>query len=154
MTTIIATQTVPKIPVVDFSREDCFKAGSSSWLSVRAEVCRALEEFSCFVVVMPNKVSPELHDTFFGSIGELFDFPVEIKSQTPQEMPRLDGHHVGPFNESLVTGTDTERWHQFEHHFWPSGNDQYRYNLRQIVNNLLWIVQFLYPVQCYMHNYV
>lgn len=86
MTTISATQTVPKIPVVDFSREDCFKAGTSSWLSVRAKVCRALEEFSCFVAVMPNKVSPELHDTFSGSIGELFDFPVEIKSQTPQEM--------------------------------------------------------------------
>ncbi|CAN6712209.1 unnamed protein product [Malus baccata var. baccata] len=116
------TQTVPKIPVVDFSQEDCLKPGTSSWLSVRGNVCRALE-FGCFMAVLPNKVSPELHDSMFGTLKELFDFPIETKAQTPQEQPLIDGHVTGPFHESLATGTDSEKSRIFEHHFWPNGNE-------------------------------
>ncbi|XP_068304949.1 deoxypodophyllotoxin synthase-like [Pyrus communis] len=126
MSVTSVTQTVPKIPVVDFSQEDCLKPGTSSWLSVRGNVCRALEEFGCFMAVLPNKVSPELHDSMFGTLKELFDFPIETKAQTPQEQPLIDGHITGPFHESLAVGTDSEKSRTFEHHFWPNGNDQYR----------------------------
>ncbi|KAM1787351.1 hypothetical protein ACFX11_037752 [Malus domestica] len=95
MSVTSVTQTVPKIPVVDFSQEGCLKPGTSYWLSVRGNVCHALEEFGCFMVVLPNKVSPELQDSMFGTLKELFDFPIETKAQTPQEKPVTDGYTVG-----------------------------------------------------------
>ncbi|KAM2503814.1 hypothetical protein PS1_037798 [Malus domestica] len=126
MSVTSVTQTVPKIPVVDFSQEGCLKPGTSSWLSVRGNVCRALEEFGCFMAVLPNKVSPELQDSMFGTLKELFDFPIETKAQTPQEKPVTDGYTFTSFHESLAAGTDSEKSRTFEHHFWPNGNDQYR----------------------------
>lgn len=78
---------VAKIPVVDFSEADCWKPGTSSWLSLRKDVCHAHEECGCFVMVLPNKFTPELQDRIFGTLEELFDFAIEIKAQVPQEQP-------------------------------------------------------------------
>ncbi|XP_070680087.1 deoxypodophyllotoxin synthase-like [Malus domestica] len=106
MSVTSVTQTVPKIPVVDFSQEGCLKPGTSSWLSVRGNVCHALEEFGCFMAVLPNKVSPELQDSMFGTLKELFDFPIETKAQTPQEKPVTDGYTSTSFHGvRLVRGT-------------------------------------------------
>ncbi|CAN6584517.1 unnamed protein product [Malus baccata var. baccata] len=96
-----STQTAAKIPVVDFSQEDCWKSGTSSWLSVRRDVCNALEEFGCFLAVLPNKVSRELNDTMFGTFNELFDFPDEIKAQLPQEKPLVEGYARLPTREYM-----------------------------------------------------
>ncbi|BFG18195.1 hypothetical protein CerSpe_044690 [Prunus speciosa] len=68
---------VARIPVVDFSKVDCLKPGTSSWLSARKDVCRALEELGCFMAVLPSKVPPELHKTIFNAFDELFNFPVD-----------------------------------------------------------------------------
>lgn len=76
---------VAKIPVVDFSEADCWKPGSC--LSLRKDVCHALEEFGRFVMVLPNKFTPELQDRIFGILQESFDFAIEIKAQVPQEQP-------------------------------------------------------------------
>ena len=76
----MAIQTQANIPVVDFSNED-LKPGSSSWSSMRRDVCRALEEYGCFVAELGNKVPLEIHDTIFGAVRELFDFPTETKKK-------------------------------------------------------------------------
>lgn len=58
----MAIQTQAKIPVLDFSNLE-MKPGTSSWLSARKDVCRALEEYSCFVAELGNKIPLELHNT-------------------------------------------------------------------------------------------
>ncbi|KAM1120384.1 hypothetical protein ACFX13_045243 [Malus domestica] len=120
------TQTATKIPVVDFSQEDCWKSGTSSWLSVRRDVCNALEEFACFLAVLPNKVSRELNDTMFGTFNELFDFPDEIKAQFPQDKPLVEGYVRLPTRESMSFRSSTEKIKNVTRQLWPEGNDQFR----------------------------
>ncbi|XP_009355432.2 probable 2-oxoglutarate-dependent dioxygenase AOP1 [Pyrus x bretschneideri] len=120
------TQTAAKIPVVDFSQEDCWKSGTSSWLSVRRDVCNALEEFGCFLAVLPNKVSRELNDTMFGTFNELFDFPDEIKAQFPQDKPLVEGYVRLPTRESMSFRSSTEKIKNVTCQLWPEGNDQFR----------------------------
>ncbi|CAB4279323.1 unnamed protein product [Prunus armeniaca] len=125
----MGTQTVAKIPVVDFSNEDCLKPGTSSWLSISKSICHALEELGCFVAILPGKVSPELHNTFFGTLGELFDFPTEIKVQSSFEKPYPSGYITpNAACEGLAIGyaTDPEDTRKFTHHFWPEGHDSFR----------------------------
>lgn len=122
-------QTVTRIPVVDFSKEDCLKPGTSYWLSTRKDVCHALEELGCFMAVLPSKVQLEDCNTIFGTLNELFDFPIEIKAQTPQERPIVDGYvNQNSVHESLAVGRNAEKTRKFTQHFWPNGNDQFRYN--------------------------
>lgn len=128
----MGTQTVAKIPVVDFSNEDCLKPGTSSWLSISKNICHALEELGCFVAILPGKVSPELHNTFFGTLGELFDFPTEIKVRSSFEKPYPSGYiTANAAHEGLAIGyaTDPEDIRRFTHHFWPKGHESFRYNL-------------------------
>ncbi|KAM1024357.1 hypothetical protein ACFX13_038373 [Malus domestica] len=81
-----------KLAIVDFSNEDCFKPGTSSWLSIRKDICHALEELGCFVAILPNKISSELCSTFFRMLDELFDFPTEIKVKNSYEKPYPTGY--------------------------------------------------------------
>ncbi|CAL9029081.1 unnamed protein product [Prunus brigantina] len=125
----MGTQTVAKIPVVDFSNEDCLKPGTSSWLSISKNICHALEELGCFVAILPGKVSPELHNTFFGTLGEFFDFPTEIKVRSSFEKPYPSGYiTANAAHEGLAIGyaTDPEDIRRFTHHFWPKGHDSFR----------------------------
>ncbi|KAK7860168.1 putative 2-oxoglutarate-dependent dioxygenase aop1.2 [Quercus suber] len=59
------------------------KPGTSSWLSARKDVCRALEEYT----ELGNKIPLELHNTMFSSVGELFEFPMETKRKVTSERP-------------------------------------------------------------------
>ncbi|XP_016651031.1 PREDICTED: LOW QUALITY PROTEIN: 2-oxoglutarate-dependent dioxygenase AOP3-like [Prunus mume] len=66
-----------RIPVVDFSKADSLKPGTSSWLSARKDVCRALEDLGCFMAtILPSKVPPGLHKTIFDAFDEHF-WPTE-----------------------------------------------------------------------------
>ncbi|KAB1214321.1 putative 2-oxoglutarate-dependent dioxygenase AOP1.2 [Morella rubra] len=80
----MATQTHAKLPVLDFSIEE-LKPGSSSWLSARNEVCRVLEDYGYFVAELGNKVPLELHNTMFGGVRELFNFPTETKMKVTSD---------------------------------------------------------------------
>ncbi|CAB4279272.1 unnamed protein product [Prunus armeniaca] len=118
------SQTVAGIPVVDFSNADCLKPGTSSWLSARKDVCRALEELGCFMAILPSKVPPELQKTFFDAFDELFNFPVD----TP-EKPFRAGYITSSSRQKglgIVNGTNPKETQEFTHHFWPDGNDQFR----------------------------
>ncbi|XP_068304921.1 probable 2-oxoglutarate-dependent dioxygenase AOP1 [Pyrus communis] len=116
-----------KLAVVDLSNEDCFKPGTSSWLSVRKDICHALEDLGCFVAILPDKISSELRSAHFGMLDELFDFPTETKMKSSYEKPYPTGYQrvEGAAYESLgIAGaTNPEQTQIFEHHFWPNGND-------------------------------
>ncbi|XP_068334250.1 probable 2-oxoglutarate-dependent dioxygenase AOP1 [Pyrus communis] len=117
------------LPVIDFSKEDCLKPGTSSWLSVRREVCRALEEIGGFMAIIPDKVSAELHQTIFGALKDLFEFPAELKSKNRYEENPFCGHFIyNSVHESLgiQNPTHSEETQKFTHLFWPNQNDQFR----------------------------
>ncbi|KAA8515883.1 hypothetical protein F0562_019062 [Nyssa sinensis] len=80
---VMASQTVPKLPVVDFTKGS-LKPGSSSWLSTCNDVRHALEEYGCFVALY-DKVSRELDKEVFGALKDLFDLPTETKVQNTSD---------------------------------------------------------------------
>ncbi|CAN6712983.1 unnamed protein product [Malus baccata var. baccata] len=81
-----------KLPVIDFSKEDCLKPGISSWLSICNDVCRALEELGCFEAIMPNDVYSELQNNIFAAVKDLFDAPSELKPKNRYEGNPYCGH--------------------------------------------------------------
>ncbi|KAM3001365.1 hypothetical protein FF2_037665 [Malus domestica] len=81
-----------KLPVIDFSKEDCLKPGISSWLSIYNDVCRALEELGCFEAIMPNDVYSELQNNIFAAVKDLFDAPSELKPKNRYEGNPYCGH--------------------------------------------------------------
>ncbi|XP_050386331.1 probable 2-oxoglutarate-dependent dioxygenase AOP1 [Argentina anserina] len=122
---------ITKIPVIDFSNEDCLKPGTSSWLSVRKEVCYALEELGCFSAILPETLaSSGLRNTMFGAANELFDSPIEIKTQTNSESRKgLFGYFKGNSaheNLGIWNPSNPEETSKFTKLFWPNGNDQFR----------------------------
>lgn len=120
-------QTVAKLPVVDFSKEDSLKPGTSSWLSAQKDVCQALEELGCFIVILSsNKVSLELQNTIFTSLNDLFDLPMEIKNARGDGYSTLNPAHEG---FRILQGTNPEETQKFTDCFWPNGNDQFRCHL-------------------------
>ncbi|KAB1214333.1 putative 2-oxoglutarate-dependent dioxygenase AOP1.2 [Morella rubra] len=96
-----------KIPVLDFSNED-LKPGTSPWLSARKDVCRALEEYGCFVAELGNRLPLELHNSMFGSVRELFDFPTETKKKVTSERA-LHGNFPNALYERVMITNATAR---------------------------------------------
>ncbi|KAM1787349.1 hypothetical protein ACFX11_037750 [Malus domestica] len=111
-----------KIPVVDFSKDDCLKPGTSSWLSARRDVCRALEDIGCFTAILPNKVPKEYANTFFSTFDDLFDFP----TSTPEKPFFYATSNSGQRTYGIINGTNPQDVQQFTHLIWPDGNDQFR----------------------------
>jgi hypothetical protein len=112
--------TQAKIPVLDFYLD--LKPDTSSWLYV----CRALEEYGCFVAEIGNKVPIELHNTI-SAVGGLFDFPIETKMKVTYERP-FHGYSSNTRCERLVidNATSDEVTQNLTNIFWPNGNDHFR----------------------------
>ncbi|KAB1218619.1 putative 2-oxoglutarate-dependent dioxygenase AOP1.2 [Morella rubra] len=122
----MGTELQPKLPVLDFSSEN-LKPGTSSWLSTRKEVQRALEDYGCFVLVY-DRVPSELRKEVFGALEQLFDLPTETKMKNKYEKP-LNGY-VGqipklPLHESMGidNATTVEGTQSFTNLMWPNGNN-------------------------------
>lgn len=117
----VAIQTQAKIiPVLDFSNLE-LKPRTSSWLSSRKDVCRALEEYSYFVAELGNKIPLELHNKMFSSVGELESSLWKPKGKS------LGYFSTAPFERMLIdNATSTEEAHKLTNIFWPNGNDHVR----------------------------
>ncbi|KAM7508814.1 hypothetical protein LguiA_019267 [Lonicera macranthoides] len=129
----MGSQTPPKIPIIDFTKENMDQEGSSSWILACKEVRQALEDFGCFVVIY-DKVSQELSNEVFLSLKELFDLPMETKTQYTGDMP-VHGY-LGkiprlPHFESMgiENGTKLEVIQDLTNLMWPNGNEHFWYTL-------------------------
>ena len=123
---IMATKTQAKIPVVDLYDLD-LKPGTKTWFSARKDVCRALEEYGCFVAEIGNKIPSELHNAISSSFAKLFEFPTETKMKFTSERP-FHGYFSSPKYERLVidNATSTDVTQEFTNIFWPNGNHHVR----------------------------
>ena len=131
MSRIVGLETLPKIPMVDFSKEN-LKPGTDSWLPACNNVRHALEEYGCFMAVY-DQVPLGVHNTIFGAMRELFDLPIETKKQNISEKP-YQGYTsespAAPLHQGLgidnVT-TNLEEIRQFAKIMWPAGNENFWY---------------------------
>ncbi|XP_031254333.1 2-oxoglutarate-dependent dioxygenase AOP2-like [Pistacia vera] len=106
---------LPKIPVVDLSKED-LKPGSGSWLLACNQVCHALED--------------HLQNQIFESTKELFDLPLEIKILNDNKKPYQG--YIGksphfPLHEAMRIDNVTtfEETQKLTKLMWPNENDPF-----------------------------
>ena len=129
-----SSQTEHKIPVVDLSDANLKLPGSESWELALKQVRYALEEYGCFEATYGHKVPTKLHDSIFHAAKELFDLPMEAKTQ--KTMTKSGPNYIGqlpsiPLYESVVVENPStfEGAENFTKIMWPDGNDHFRYVL-------------------------
>ncbi|KAF9612985.1 hypothetical protein IFM89_004789 [Coptis chinensis] len=138
--------TPPKIPIMDFSNED-LKPGSSSWISTRVQVRKALEELGCFEVIY-DKVPMEAHQEMFGAMKDLFKLPVETKIKSVNEV--LNYGYIGqdkniPHHEGIGIGDAAaiENVQSFTNLMWPEGNPSFCQTVHSYVHRVLNLEQMV-----------
>ncbi|KAI4348637.1 hypothetical protein L6164_009339 [Bauhinia variegata] len=117
-----------QLPIVDFTHEN-MKPSSDHWLSARQVVQNALEDHGCFLALY-DKVGPQLYNSNFSVILDLFDLPAETKKQKTSDKPQhgYSGQlSVVPLFESLtIDGPLTiQGCQKFTRIMWPEGNDYF-----------------------------
>ncbi|XP_050135666.1 deoxypodophyllotoxin synthase-like [Malus sylvestris] len=135
------------IPVIDFSKEEELKPGSSSWLGIREDVIRALEGTGCFIALVGDKVRQELRSTMLEAFKELMDFPREAKMKVKSKNKKTLGayHNTTQIHESLAMddAADAAECQKFSNLFWPNGNENFTRSSNEYATqmmNLDWIV--------------
>lgn len=120
-------QPTQKLPVINLSGES-LKPGSSRWESTTKDVCKALEEYSCFLATFDKVPSCK---PFFDSLKGLFDLSRDTKTTHISNVPYFA--YIGdlphsPLFESLGIddGTSFDQVSSFVAQMWPQGNDEYR----------------------------
>ena len=128
----MGSQMEHKIPVVDLSDENLKLPGSESWELALKQVRYALEEYGCFEATYGHKVTTKLHGSIFHAAKELFDLPMETKTQktTTKSGPNYLGQLPNlPLYEAVVVENPAtfEGAENFTKIMWPEGNDRFRY---------------------------
>ncbi|XP_031254331.1 probable 2-oxoglutarate-dependent dioxygenase AOP1.2 [Pistacia vera] len=124
----MVSETPLRLPVIDFSKPN-LKPGSLEWGSVKSQVRKALEEFSCFEPLF-DKVPVELWKSIFGALEALFDLPLQTKLWNLSKRPfhRYVGQYPQvPLYESI--GIDDaniiEKVESMTNILWPKGNESF-----------------------------
>ncbi|KAL7600968.1 probable 2-oxoglutarate-dependent dioxygenase AOP1 [Lactuca sativa] len=117
-----------QLPVIDFSLLNYRDPNTRVWESVKTEVFQALQEYGCFQAIVSG-VSPELQNSVYDAMKELFDLPFETKSKNTAS--RMFHGFIGntpilPLYESM--GIDEpyieKQVENFTNLMWPQGNAQ------------------------------
>ncbi|KAJ1385192.1 Oxoglutarate/iron-dependent dioxygenase [Sesbania bispinosa] len=127
----MATQTVlceSQLPVIDFSNEN-MKPGTDTWLATCQVVRRGFEDYGCFLAKF-DKVGPELVNSVFHSMEELFGLPLETKKRKTSDKPNhgYTGQvSASPLFESFAVDnpSNIEDCQKFANIMWPAGNDRF-----------------------------
>ncbi|PKI62056.1 probable 2-oxoglutarate-dependent dioxygenase AOP1 [Punica granatum] len=137
-----------KLPFVDFSKEgDKLNPESPEWVSLRAQVRLALEDFGCFEARFDG-VPMDLRNTMMGSLQELFDLPLEMKLRNVSRKP-FHGY-VGqypqvPLFESMgIDDADLhEKVDELANSLWPQGHPTFSKTIRSYSEKLLKLDQII-----------
>ncbi|CAL1389285.1 unnamed protein product [Linum trigynum] len=114
------------IPVIDLSPNN-LEPGTPTWVRTREDVRRAMEELGCFQAIYDTKAAEEIHIDILAAAEELFNLPVETKSQKLSDKPYFGyfGQHPSfPLYESLPVDhpATVEGSRGFTDAMWPAGN--------------------------------
>ncbi|KAG4915081.1 hypothetical protein AAZX31_19G057600 [Glycine max] len=124
----MATQTLCEspLPVVDFINEN-MKPGTDTWLGACQLVRRGFEDYGCFLARF-SKVGPELLNSVYYAMEELFSLPLETKRRKTSDKPN-HGYTgqvpTSPLFESFAIDNPSsiEDCQKFARIMWPTGND-------------------------------
>ncbi|OMP00170.1 Oxoglutarate/iron-dependent dioxygenase [Corchorus olitorius] len=120
------SETMVKIPVIDFSNQD-LKPGTPEWDLVKVQVQQAIHEYGCFEASFGRIL--EVRKPLFGAMEELFDLPFQTKqlyvsdrlfrgytrvSLRLQESIQIDDANVAENIEQRLTKV-----------LWPQGNSNF-----------------------------
>ncbi|KAK4252847.1 hypothetical protein QN277_010992 [Acacia crassicarpa] len=126
----MSSQMVSEIPVIDFMDEN-LKPGTETWFSAGQVMRSALEANGCFYA-MSNKVSTELHNSVLSLMKELFDLPLEIKTQKTSDKPYHSYYGqipMHPLYESVGIDFDgpvnKEAIQKYANVMWSTGYDHF-----------------------------
>jgi isopenicillin N synthase-like dioxygenase len=131
-----------RILVVNFCDEN-LKPGTSKWTETCKQIRLALEDCGGFVANFDNTLlSPELHNNFFSAAKQLFELPIETKTQNTSDKP-LHNHFIKfeslPLYESLAiddpANLEANRW--FTERMWPAGNEFFSKNAHAMAKTLV-----------------
>ncbi|XP_030549995.2 probable 2-oxoglutarate-dependent dioxygenase AOP1 [Rhodamnia argentea] len=126
----MGSESVLKLPLIDFSELGDSKPGSRGWDSVQSAVRKALEEYGCFEAFY-DKVTVQLHDEVFHKMEEMFNLPAETKCRFVDPAILYDGYLSGlppnPLNEAMgmhdsLNSGAIERLADL---LWPEGNTKF-----------------------------
>ncbi|XP_024980215.1 probable 2-oxoglutarate-dependent dioxygenase AOP1 [Cynara cardunculus var. scolymus] len=111
---------LPTILFSDISKKD---RGTLIWDSAKNQVFKALQEYGCFEASFDG-VSPDLRESVFASLKQLFDLPLETKVRNVPD--KIFNGYIGlaeevPIYESL----GIEDPEIFSNIMWPDGNRQF-----------------------------
>ncbi|KAE8696100.1 2-oxoglutarate-dependent dioxygenase AOP2 [Hibiscus syriacus] len=124
----MGSQTPLKLPVIDFGKPE-LKPGTNEWDLVKGQVHVALRDYGCFEATF-DKIPIDLRMSIFGSLGELFDLPLQTKIRNVSNKPYHG--YVGqypqvPLYESM--GIDdanvSEKVEALTSTLWPQGNSSF-----------------------------
>jgi len=113
------------LPVVDFSDEN-MKPGTDTWVAACEMVRRGFEDHGCFLAHF-DKVGPNLINSVFHAMEQLFGLPLETKRTKTSEKPN-HGYTgqvpTSPLFESFAieNPSNIQDCQKFSNIMWPTGN--------------------------------
>ncbi|XP_060209227.1 probable 2-oxoglutarate-dependent dioxygenase AOP1.2 [Lycium barbarum] len=111
-----------KIPTTDFCKVE-LKPDTTHWHSTKAQVFQALQEYGCFEAIYDN-VPSEIRESMFGTLKEIFEFPLETKLKNLSDKP-LQGYlgqipHLLLYESVSVSDLlQSQSVEMFANIFWP-----------------------------------
>ncbi|GMI79164.1 hypothetical protein like AT1G52820 [Hibiscus trionum] len=140
------SHTPSKLLAIDFTKPE-LKPGTNQWDSVKAQVQQALQEFGCFQALF-DKIPLEIRETIFSASEELFDLPLEIKSQNVSKTPYhgyIGQHPKIPLFES-INFDDAHVLENVEAQtrtFWPQGNTSFSEIIQSYAKGIIELDQMI-----------
>ncbi|CAH1420647.1 unnamed protein product [Lactuca virosa] len=137
----MGSETPFQLPVVNFSELNIQNSGDLIWYSAKTVALQALQEYGCFEASF-DKISPDLQNSVFHELEQLFDLPLETKQKNTSDR---DFHgYIGqiafmPLYESM--GIDApyvlEKVDNFTSLMWSQGNPKFSKTI-QTYSKKLW----------------
>ncbi|GKA14805.1 probable 2-oxoglutarate-dependent dioxygenase AOP1 [Tanacetum coccineum] len=119
----MSSRALPRLPTIDFSNINKQNRDTVLWDSTKNKVLQALQEFGCFEASF-NGISPDLRNSVFSSLKELFDLPLETKVRNFTE--KLYNGYIGLAKEiPIFESMGIEDPESFSNLLWPNGNDEF-----------------------------
>ncbi|KAF7804042.1 putative 2-oxoglutarate-dependent dioxygenase AOP1 [Senna tora] len=130
-----------ELAVIDMSSEE-MKAGSEAWISGCKTVRKAFEDEGGFVALYDKPGGEQLGDSFYSSMKQLFELPLESKQRETTDKPIIPyarGHPDIPLYETLAIYNPISKQH-CEHYanvMWPQGNPTFCENVNSYAKQLV-----------------
>lgn len=115
-----------ELPVVEFCSGK-MKTGSEAWISASETVRRAFEDHGAFVGVYDKVESEQLWKSFYWSMEQVFELPLETKQRKTTDRPIMTfsgNRPTIPLYESVAIFNPVSK-QDCEHYtnvMWPQGN--------------------------------